>query len=184
MMRGVPAVLFLIPFEHGEIHYPEELEFLGIEQLVAVVILLRGEQAQLAASLIDGLLGTMTLGLAGPGGQQQEIFLGRAGALADACHGWGMVAFHALGVVENAKAALCSESFQLVAFLTAEGACLRNVDGHQWEAVGGEFGEQVLHWVHRRQAAIWFIAAIAAHGFGVAEARERRLNGKARYLAN
>src|SRR6266566_9467322 len=104
MMSGVPAVLFWVPFEHGEVHYPEELEFLGIKQFIAVVIFLRGEQAQLAAGLIDSLLRTMALWLAGPGGQQQEVFFRRAGTLAYLGHGIGEIALQPFGIVENAQA--------------------------------------------------------------------------------
>ncbi len=50
MVRRVPAVLFLIPFEHREVHHPQELEILPVQQLVAVVVFLRGVQAQLPAS--------------------------------------------------------------------------------------------------------------------------------------
>jgi len=65
VMRGGPAVFFLVPFEHGEVHHPQELQVLGVEQLMAVVELLRGVQAQMAAGLVDGLFGTLSLGLAG-----------------------------------------------------------------------------------------------------------------------
>jgi hypothetical protein len=44
MMRGVPAGLFLIPFEHGEIGYPEECEGARIEQAMALRVLLRHMQ--------------------------------------------------------------------------------------------------------------------------------------------
>ena len=58
-MRGGPALLLVVPFKHRKIDHPEELHELGIEQFVALVVLLRGEQAQLAAGLEDGLLGPL-----------------------------------------------------------------------------------------------------------------------------
>src|SRR5579863_9052200 len=45
MVRGVPAVLLRVPFEHRKIEHPQEMEIAWIEQPVAVVKLLRGEQA-------------------------------------------------------------------------------------------------------------------------------------------
>ena len=58
MVRRVPAAFFLIPLEHREIHHPQELEIPWVQQLVPVVVLLRGVQTQLAACLQNGLLGT------------------------------------------------------------------------------------------------------------------------------
>ena len=82
MVRRVPALLFLVPFEHREIDHPEEPEIAGVEQLVAIVILLGGEQPQLPAGLQHRFGRPMALGLRGPAGQQQQIVLAGAGALA------------------------------------------------------------------------------------------------------
>ena len=41
VVRRVPAIVFVIPLEHREIHHPQELEVFRIEQLVPVVELLR-----------------------------------------------------------------------------------------------------------------------------------------------
>src|SRR5476649_763443 len=68
MVRGVPALLFVVPFEHGEVYHPEELEVFGVEKFMAVVELLRAMQAQMAARHKDGLFGAMALRLAGPRG--------------------------------------------------------------------------------------------------------------------
>src|SRR6185369_17057393 len=51
VMRGVPALIFFVPLEHREVHHPQKLEHCGIEQLVAVVVLLTSEHAELTARL-------------------------------------------------------------------------------------------------------------------------------------
>ena len=128
MMRRVPALVFLVPLEHGKVHDPEEPEFLGIEQFVAIVILLRGEQAQLSARLVHGLLGPMSFRLARPGGQQQQVLFGRAGALAYAGHGTGIVPLQPLGIVEDAQAALAGPAQQLPVLEIVGGEIARRRD--------------------------------------------------------
>ena len=151
---------------------------------MAIVILLRGEQAQLSAGLIHGLLGPMSFRLARPGGQQQQVFFSRARALPYAGHGTGIVPLQPLGIVEDAQAALAPVSFQLIALLAAQRAGLRNMDRHQRKAVRRQVGDQVFHRMHRRQAAVRLVAAVAAHGFGVAEARKGRRNREPGHLAD
>ena len=87
MMGGVPAVLFVVPFEHREIHHPEELEILGVEELVPVIIFLGGVQAKLSASLIERLFGTLAFGARRPTGEQQQIVFSCAPRHARACSG-------------------------------------------------------------------------------------------------
>ena len=106
---------------------------------------------------------------------------GGAHALADGGHLRGIVAVQALQVVENAQPALVAERLQLVALLAAE-LQLRNVNGLERQAGGGEVRQQVFHAVHRRNARIGLVAAVAAHGLGVGEAREARLNAGSRPL--
>ncbi len=111
MVRRVPALVLFVPLEHREVHDPQEFESLRVEQLVPIVVLLRGEQPQLSASLVHRLLRTMPLRLARPGRHQQQVFVGRTGALAHFGGRFGKVALEPLGVVENAQAALDAECF-------------------------------------------------------------------------
>src|SRR5277367_2734040 len=56
VMRRVPALLLLIPLKHRKIDHPEELKILRVQQFVAIVVLLTGKQAKLAARLEESLL--------------------------------------------------------------------------------------------------------------------------------
>ena len=186
MMRRVPAILFVVPFEHREIHHPEELEILGVEQLVAVVVLLRGVQTQLPAGLIDGLFGTLALAAR----RAQPASISRSSspapaALAHLRHLLRIVAVQALQIVENAQAALLAEGFQLVALLAAQRArpseCGSPPSGRPFAASSGS---RSVHRIQRRNAQIRLVAAVGAHGLRVSEARERRLHLVAGHFAH
>ncbi len=125
MMRRVPAVLFLVPFEHREIDHPERFEIHGVQQLVAVVVLLPGEKAELPASLVERLFGALALGRSRPSSDYQQIVIGRARRCASLLH---QLRIQLLQIVVNAQPALGSVLLQLVAFLPAERARLRNVN--------------------------------------------------------
>ena len=131
MVRRVPAPVLIVPLEHGEVGHPEELEILRVEQFVPVGELLRAVQAQLPAGQVDGLLGTVSGGLARPGGQHQQIVLAGAGALPHLPHALGIVAVEALGVVVDAQPLFIAERLHLVALLAAGRAGIGNVDGLQ-----------------------------------------------------
>src|SRR5262249_61204810 len=84
MMRGVPALVVFVPLEHGKIHDPEEFELFRVEQLVAVVVLLCGEEAEAPARLVDELLRTGGFWLARPSGDPLQTDFRRPRALARA----------------------------------------------------------------------------------------------------
>src|SRR5258708_16261465 len=79
MVRRVPALLFFIPLEHREIHHPQQFENGGVEKFVTIVVLLSGEQSQMAAGLIESLFGPLSLRRTWPSGDDQKIVLARAG---------------------------------------------------------------------------------------------------------
>src|SRR5260370_9093934 len=148
-MRRLIVYSLFSPLEHGKIDDAEECELFRFEKLMSVVILLGGEQTQLAARLVDGLLRTMALRPAGPRGQQQQIFFGRAGALANFGHGFRKITFQTLLIAEHPQSALGPEGFQLIALLAAQSAGFWNADSHQWQAIRGKIRNQILDRNHR-----------------------------------
>src|SRR5262249_42453140 len=154
---------FLVPLEHREIDHPEELELLGIEQLVPVVELLGGLQTKLTGRLVNRLLGTMSLRPPRPRGENQKIILAGAGTLSDLRHRLGIVAIEPLGIVVYAQPAILSEGFQLVALLAAGRARSRKANRQERHSVARQFREQVLDGMHRWNAAVRLVAAIVAH---------------------
>ena len=102
-------------------------------------------------------------------------------------HHFGRVAFQALGVIENAEAALLAKRLQIVALLAGGRAGIGDNDGDQREAGRGEvgiFGEQVLDAMEGRDAEVRFVGAVAAHGLLVGHAGERRGDGEPGHSAD
>jgi hypothetical protein len=97
-----------------------------------------------------------------------------------------MIALQALGIVIDAQAALDAVGLQLVALAPAERAGLGNVDGHQRQAVRAPAAlrKEMLHRMHGRNAPVGLIAAVAAHGFRIGQARKRDLHLESRHLAD
>src|SRR5665213_476685 len=102
---------------------------------MTVVVFLAGLQTEVAGSQQHGVFGKCAFDFAGPAAMAEVRK--RTGATEEdllmLC-GWE-VAFEALGVVENAQAALLAKRFELVAFLTADGAGLGDANGHQRQAL-------------------------------------------------
>ena len=123
MVRRVPAVLLLVPFEHREIDHPQPLKILRVEQLVPVVVLLRHVQPQLPARLIRPSLPDDAPSARPP----TPAIISRSSsaapdALAHLRHRAGIVFFEALRVVEDAQPALLSVRLDFVALLAADRA--------------------------------------------------------------
>src|SRR5262249_34616082 len=109
MMRGIPAVFFLIPFEHRKIGHPKEVEALGIEQAVLVRVLLCGIKAELATRREDGFLRAAldaAISSAGPSSQQQQILFRGAAPPPNERHRFRVVAFQPLDIVVDAESSL------------------------------------------------------------------------------
>src|SRR5713226_3415092 len=128
MVRSVPAFLFFIPFEHREVHYPQQFENCWVEKFVTIVVLLPGEQSQMAAGLIESLFGPLPLGRTRPSGDYQEIVLARARCLARLLNQLWIELFQ---IVIDSQAAFQARILQLLALAAAERASLGNVNGNR-----------------------------------------------------
>src|SRR5260370_40437290 len=117
MERRIPALLFFIPLEHREIHHSQQFEIRGFEKFVTIVVLLSGEQSQVAAGLIESLFGPLSLRRARPPGDYQEIVLAGAGCLARLLNQLRIELFQ---IVVDSQAAVQAPILQLLALAAAE----------------------------------------------------------------
>ena len=163
---AIPAVVLLVPLEHREIHHPEELEILRVEQLVAVVELLRARTGATARTP-----GRRSLRDDGPSARRPT-----PPAAADRSRrrrqrsrtlaiGSGIVALQALGIVVDAQPALLCRT-PSTRRAPCGSACRCRECGSPPAAArrSRSSGQQVLHRMHRRHAQVGLVAAVAAHG--------------------
>ena len=104
MVRGVPAALLLVPFEHREIDHPQELEVLGSSSLCRSLYFCAACSRSWPQASSTRFFRTLPFRLARPSGQQQQIVLGRARALAHLGHLLGKIAIQPLHVVDRRAA--------------------------------------------------------------------------------
>ncbi len=134
MMRRVPAILFLVPFEHREIDHPERLEN-SSGRAACAGRCISGRRTDAAARRPD----RTSLRDAGPcGGPGHPAISSKSSSAAPdaarACStSFGIQLFQ---IVVNTQPALGSELFQFVALLAAQRAGLRNVDRHRRKSSG------------------------------------------------
>ena len=121
MVRGVPALLFLVPFEHRKIDDPEELEILrdraacGGRRTSARRADGAGRRPEARSLRGDGLSARQP-------SRRRAARSSSCGADARAHlrHRVGIIAIQALGIVEHAQAALLAELLELVALPAAD----------------------------------------------------------------
>ena len=176
MMSGNPPFVLAIPFEHGKINHPEETEIGGREKLVTVVEMLAKLDSERTTGFIDRLNGARGLGRLAYAAQEEQVALLSAGAFADLHDGASEITFQPLDVVVHSEAAFLAEGLHIVTVLTAEHPNVRDVDGDQWHAIGGESGprEQAGDVVEGRQAKVWLVDPVGTHHFVVSKAGDGR----------
>src|SRR6266567_30811 len=195
MMRGVPASVLFIPFEHREISHPEELPVSAFKSLVPRGVLLRQRETEKSRALINLCLHATqpsrkyALGGLVSGNDDREVVFGWFYEFVNLGDEFGPGLFETLEVVEELYV-LClarlQQSLMLVALFARKLADVGYANGDDREIrFNAERlldlrGECFSNVGNRRKTQVGLIDAVIADGIVITHAREGRGEFEAR----